>query len=91
MEHGTSEKVFHQTRFDAVFFASIHVQPAASNSWFMARLHVFRGLPLLLLACGFHSGACRVIESLGRRMVCPIHLHFLIPMVFWRGLVLVLT
>jgi hypothetical protein len=52
--------------------------PLASSSTVLR--HVFFGLPLPRLPCGFHSRACLVISSIGFRSVWPSHpqLRFLI-------------
>ena len=79
-EHRASTRILHLTLFLAstLISAQVLLIPLASSSTVLR--HVFFGLPLPRLPCGFHSRACLAMSLDGFRSAWPSHphLHFLI-------------
>jgi len=74
-EHRASTRILHLTLFLASVLTSIQVFLTLFVSSSTAVRHVFLGLPLPRLPCGFHSRACLAISSDGLRIVWPSHPH----------------
>ena len=78
-EHRPSTINFHRFRFGATLSNLIQPCPSFFISDSTLLLHVFLGLPRRHLPGGFHVNACLVMWSFCFRSVCPIQVHFLLP------------
>jgi len=85
LEHRALTTSFHLSRSLAAVFASSQVMLMVFNSACRGLFQVKHGLPLLRCPCGSQFKAWRVMLVCSRRMVCPIHLHFLFWMVSVMG------
>ena len=74
-EHRASTRILHLTLFLASTLISAQVLLIPLASWSTVLRHVFFGLPLPRLPCGFHSRACLAMSSDDFRSVWPSHPH----------------